>query len=215
MHANAPDSPRSVAQDPGPRQGTQPTSRRLFAVTGLVVVALATAATGCASVPVKRPGEPLVAGEPAWPEDVTRVAERVDRRCGARETQLLFDYHEAKGEKERFKTILGTITGGVSTVGGAISGVGAYTIKSPDTAKTVSGVSGIVTGALGAVGSVLTVVISPGAAQMASSSQALTSIDEKRAAAREAIKKKDPNLWSSEEKEAWLKSAKELEATCK
>ncbi len=154
-------------------------------------------------------------GEPTWPDDVTRLAERADRRCGTREAQLLYDYHEAKEEQQRFKTILGSITGAVGTAGGAISGVGAYTIKSPDTAKAVSGVSGFVTGGLGAIGAVITVVVSPGAAKMASSSQSLTSIDEKRAAVREAIKKKDPNLWSTEEKEAWSKTAKELEAACK
>jgi hypothetical protein len=181
----------------------------------MFAMALTMASTGCASVPVKRPSEPLVTGEPTWPDDVTRLAERADRRCGAREAQLLYDYHEAKEEQQRFKTILGSITGAVGTAGGAISGIGAYTINSPDTAKAVSGVAGFVTGGLGAIGAVITVVVSPGAAKMASSSQSLTSIDEKRAAVREAIKKKDPNLWSTEEKEAWSKTAKELEATCK
>lgn len=178
-------------------------------------MALAMTATACASVPVKRPGEPLISRELSWPDEITRVAERADRHCGARETQLLYDYHEAKEEQQRFKTILGSITGAVGTVGGAISGVGAVAINSPATAKTVSGVSGFVTGGLGAIGAVVTVLVSPGAEKMASSSQSLTAIDEKRAVAREALKKKDPNSWSSEEKEAWLKTAKELEAACK
>ena len=172
--------------------------------------------TGCASTtPLKRPSESLVKGEPSWPEEVTRLAERVDRRCGAREAQLLYDYHEAKEEQQRFKTIVGSITGAVGTAGGAISGVGAYAIKTPDTAKTVSGVSGIVTGGLGAIGTVITVVVSPGAAKMASATEALSTIEEKRATARAALEGKDPSSWSSDQKEAWSKAAKELEAACK
>lgn len=153
-------------------------------------------------------------GEPTWPEEVTRVAARADRRCGTREAQLLYDFHEGKEEQQRFKTIMGSITGAVGTAGGALSGVGAYAISSPATAKAVSGVAGFVTGGLGVVGSLITVLVSPGAAKVASSTQSLTSIEEKRASARAALKEKDPGSWSNEEKEAWSKAAKELEAAC-
>jgi hypothetical protein len=181
----------------------------------MVMVALLMTATGCASTPLKRPSEPLIMGEPTWPEEVTREAARVDRRCGTREAQLLYDYQEGKEEQQRFKTILGSITGAVGTAGGVISGVGSYAISSPDTAKAVSGVTGFVAGGLGAVGSIVTVLVSPGAAKMASSSQSLTSIEEKRASARAALKSKDPSSWSDEEKAAWSKAAKELDAACK
>lgn len=197
-------------------QGRQSGSPRLLAFTGVVAAALTMTVTGCASTtPLKRPSESLVKGEPSWPDEVTRVAERVDRRCGAREAQLLYDYHEAKEEQQRFKTIVGSITGAVGTAGGAISGVGAYAIKTPETAKTVSGVSGIVTGGLGAIGTVITVVVSPGAAKMASATEALHTIEEKRATARAALEGKDPGAWSSDQKEAWAKAAKDLEAACK
>jgi hypothetical protein len=204
-----------VAQDARFGQVQQSTPHRLLPVAGMVAVALMTA-TGCAaSTPLKRPNEPLIMGEPTWPEEVTREAARADRRCGAREAQLLYDYQEGKEEQQRFKTTLGSITGAVGTAGGVISGVGAYAINSPDTAKAVSGVTGFVAGGLAAVGSIVTMLVSPGAAKMASSSQSLTSIEEKRASARAVIKKKDPSSWSDEEREAWSKAAKELEAACK
>jgi hypothetical protein len=215
MPSNTHHSLQFIARGPGSGEVQPSSSRRLLALTGVVATALTMVVTGCASVPVKRPSEPLVAGEPTWPEEVTRVAERADRRCGTREAQLLYDYHEGKEEQQHFKTLMGSITGAIGTAGGAISGVGAYTINSPDTAKTVSGVAGFVTGGLGAVGALVTVLVSPGAAKMASSSQSLTAIDEKRASARAALKKKDPSTWSTEEKEAWSKTAKELEAACK
>jgi len=154
-------------------------------------------------------------GQPTWPEDVVRTAERVDRVCGSREAQLLYDYQEAKQDQEKFKTTMGSITGGVGTVGGAVGGIGAYVIDSPDTMKKVAGVTGIVTAGLGAVGSVVTLLVSPGASKMKSTSQSLTSIEEKRAAARAALGGKDPSTWSDAEKEAWTKAAKDLEASCK
>jgi hypothetical protein len=166
-------------------------------------------------VPVVRPSEPLVTDEGKLPEDVAKEAERADRICGSRETQLLFDYHEGKEEKEKFKTIMGSITGGVGTAGGAIGGIGAYVIDSPDTMKLVTGVTGFVTAGLGAVGSVVTLLVSPGQSKIDQSSQSLSTIEQKRTAARTALKGKDPSTWSDAEKEAWAKAAKELQAACK
>jgi hypothetical protein len=188
---------------------------RLFGVAKMIVVTLAVASTACAATPVKRPSQPLVTGEPTWPEDVTRAAERADRYCGTRETQLLYDYHEGKEEQQNFKTVMGSITGGVGTAGGVIAGVGTYVIDSPDTKEAVTGITGFVTAGLGAVGSLVTILVSPGASKMQSSSQSLTSIEQKRAAARAALKDKDPSAWSEAEKEAWAKAAKDLEAACK
>ena len=109
---------------------------------------------------------------------------------------------------------MGSITGGVGTVGGAIGGVGAYAIHSPDTMKKVTGISGIVGAGLGAVGAVVTIVVSPGAAKVESATNSLASLDQKKAAARNALKK-DPSAWSSTDKEGWLKVTRELESTCK
>lgn len=187
----------------------------IFRVARLICVALAVTSTACASAgPIKRPSEPLVKGEAKWPEDIAREAERADRVCGSREAQLLFDYHEGKEEKENFKTIMGSITGGVGTAGGAVGGVAAYVIDSPDTMKTVAGITGFVTAGLGAVGSVITLVVSPGQSKMEKSSQSLTTIEQKRAAARTALSK-DPSAWSDAEKAAWAKASKELEEACK
>lgn len=158
--------------------------------------------------------EPLIAGEPAFPEDVARSAERADRVCGTREAQLLYDYQQAKEEQENFKTIMGSITGGVGTVGGVIGGIGTYAIDSPDTAKTVTGVTGFVTAGLGAIGSAVTLIVSPGKSKMKSSSESLASISKKRAEARAALKK-DPSSWSDADKEAWAKASKDLEEACK
>jgi hypothetical protein len=189
--------------------------RRLFGVLRVAGLVLAAMSTACAATPLTRPSEQLVTGQPSWPEDVVRQAERVDRACGTREAQLLYDYQEGKQEQQNFKTLIGSITGGVGTVGGAIAGVGAYVIKSPDTSKTVTGVTGFITGGLGAIGSAVTAFVSPGAAKMQSSSQSLTSIDQKKAAARAALKDKDPSSWSDADKEAWSKAAKDLEDSCK
>ncbi|HVK67942.1 MAG TPA: hypothetical protein VM694_25955 [Polyangium sp.] len=182
-------------------------------------MALAAMSMGCSSTtataPLKRPSEPLITGEPQWPEDVTRQAERADRVCGQRQAQLLYDYEEAKQDQQKFKTIMGSITGGVGTVGGAVGGVGAYVIDSPDTLKTVTGITGIVTAGLGAVGSIVTLVISPGESKMHGASTSFASIEQKRVAARTALTQKDPSAWSEEEKAAWDKAAKELEAACK
>jgi phage shock protein PspC (stress-responsive transcriptional regulator) len=189
--------------------------RRSFGLARVIVVALAVTSTACAAVPVKRPSEPLVTGEPKWPEEVVREAERADRVCGTREAQLLYDYHEGKEEQQSFKTMMGSITGGVGTVGGVVGGVGAYVIDSPDTVKTMTGITGFVTAGLGAAGSVITILVSPGKAKMDSSSQSLMTIGQKKDAARAALKDKDPSTWSDAEKEAWAKASKELEAACK
>lgn len=178
-------------------------------------VVLTVTLTACAASPAKRPSEPLITGQPTWPEDVVREAERAERICGARERRLLYEQQEGKQEQQNFKTLMGSITGAVGTAGGAVSGVGAYVIKSPDTAKMVTGVTGFVSAGLGAVGSLVTALVSPGAAKLQSSSQSLTLIDQKRTAALAALKEKDPSAWSDTEKEAWTKAAKDLEAACK
>ncbi len=196
------------------RQGNAPRGRRLGVAMlgiGFAVMSAACASTG----PIKRPSEPLVVGQPAWPEDVSRAAERADRVCATRESQLVFDYEEGKQDQEKFKTIMGSVTGGVGTVGGAITGVGAYVIDSPDTMKKVTGVTGIITAGLGAVGTVITFVVTPGKSKMQNASQSLTTIEQKRAAARAALTGKDPSAWSDADKEAFAKAAKELEAACK
>lgn len=192
-----------------------PARRRLFGLTKCVGVALALSQAACAATPVTRASDPLVTGEPAWPEDVVRQAERADRACRTREAKLLADYQEGKEEQEKFKTLIGSITGAVGTAGGAITGVGAYVITNPEDLKTVSGVTGFVSGGLAAVGSVVTVVISPGKAKMESSTKSLSAIREKKTAAREALTDKDPSSWSDSEKEAWAKASKGLEEACK
>jgi hypothetical protein len=171
-------------------------------------------AVGCAAAPVKRPSAPLVAGDPAWPDDVKKDAERADRVCGATESQSLYDYQEGKEQQEGFKTILGSITGGVGTVGGVIGGVGGVVIKDPDTLKKMAGVTGFITGGLGAVGSVITAVVSPGKSKMVNASQKLQTIDQKKEAARAALSK-DPASWSDADKQAWTKAESDLEASCK
>jgi hypothetical protein len=190
--------------------------RRLFGAAKILGIALAAASSACASTaPTMLRSEPLVTGEPAWPEDVVRQAERADRLCGTREAQLFYDYQEAKEEQQNFKTIMGSITGAVGTAGGVVGGIGAYVIDSPDTSKTVTGITGIVTAGLGAIGSVITIVVSPGAAKMETSAQTLTSITQRREEARKALKQKDPSTWSDAEKEAWAKASKDLETVCK
>ena len=61
-------------------------------VVGVMSLVLAMASVGCAAAPARRPSEPLSSGQPTWPEDVVKEAERVDRVCGTRETRLLSDY---------------------------------------------------------------------------------------------------------------------------
>ncbi|MDI3290074.1 hypothetical protein [Polyangium sp. 15x6] len=208
---------KSMGKRMGDRVGVFVESRPFGAVS-VMGMALAVMSIGCAkneTTPLKRPSEPLITGEPQWPEDVTRQAERADRVCSQRQAQLLYDYEEAKQDQQKFKTIMGSITGGVGTVGGAVGGVGAYVIDSPETIKKVTGITGIVTAGLGAVGSVVTLVLSPGESKMHSASASIASIEQKRAAARTALTQKDPSTWSEEEKEAWSKAAKDLEAACK
>jgi len=158
---------------------------------------------------------PLITGEPQWPEEVTREASRADRICTQRQAALRFEQEQAKKEQEKFKTIMGSITGGIGTVGGGITGVGAYVIDSPDTMKTVSGITGIVTAGLGAVGSLVTLFVKPGDAKVKSTSESLLAIEQKKDAARTALTQKDPSTWSEEEKAAWAKAEKDLEDACK
>lgn len=178
-------------------------------------VALAVMSVGCAATPAKRPSEPLITGDPTWPEEVVREAERADRTCRAREAKLDAEYKEGKEEQEGFKTLMGSITGAVGTAGGVVAGVGAYTINSQEDMKTVTGVTGFVSGGLGAVGSVVTLLISPGEAKMNRAQEGRAAIDEKREAASKVLKEKDPGSWSDSEKEAWSKATKELVAVCK
>lgn len=200
------------ASDPS-RQDTA--RRRLLALARAAGAAAAVLSTACAAAPARQPSTPLVTGEPSWPEDVKRDAARIDRMCQAREAKLQAEYREGKEEQESFKTLLGTITGGVGTAGGVVTGVGSYVIDSPDTAKTVTGVTGFVSGGLAAVGSVVTLVLSPGEARMKSATQSLASLDEKRAAAHDVLEKKDPGAWSDSDKEAWAKAVGTLEEECK
>ena len=177
-------------------------------------VVLALAASGCAATPARRPSEPLSTGQPSWPEDVVKEAERVDRVCGTRETRLLADYQEGKQEQQSFKTLLGSISGAVGTAGGAVAGVGAYTIHSQSTMKEVTGATGFISAGLGAAGTVVTILVAPGAAKVHGATQSLAGLDQKKAAARDVLKK-DPSTWSSTDKEAWGRATKDLEATCK
>jgi hypothetical protein len=215
--------------DIGPRPGVtvlgpmnMPVSRtkkaatsRLSGILHLIGAGLAVMSVACAATPAKKPNEPLITGEPSWPDDIKRQAERADRACAARESQLLAAQQEAKDEQQKFKTMLGSITGGVGTVGGVIGGVGAFAINSPDDVKTITGVTGFISGGLGAVGSVVTALYDPGADKIKSSTESLAAIQEKKAAARDLLKAKDPASWSDSEKEAWAKASKDLEAACK
>lgn len=190
-----------------------PRSRR-FGFAGMAGILLAVTSTACASAPPRRASEPLNSGQATWPEYVVKDADRVDRLCGTRESRLQSDLQEGKQEQDKFKTLIGSITGGVGTVGGAAGGVGAYVIKDQNTMKTMTGVTGIVSGSLGAVGTVVTIVVAPGKAKVEGATQGLANLDQKRAAAREVLKK-DPSTWTPADKEAWGKVTKELEATCK
>src|SRR5262245_15729146 len=97
----------------------------LIGCAKLASITLLLSTVGCgAAVPVKRPSDPLVATDSKLPEDVSRQAERADRACGTKEAQLLFDLQEGKKEQESFKTVMGSITGGVGTAGGAAAGIG-------------------------------------------------------------------------------------------
>ncbi|MFO0616257.1 MAG: hypothetical protein U0414_26925 [Polyangiaceae bacterium] len=182
----------------------------------LVLVLLAGAvfgAVGCASAKVKPPSAPLSSAETAWPEDVADEAAKADRLCGTKESKLLFRYQEGKEQQEGFKTILGSITGGVGTAGGVITGVGAFVIDDQDTKETMTGVTGFVTAGLGAVGSIVTAVVSPGKSKMTDSAVGLEDIDKKKEKARAALTK-DPASWSDADKEAWSSAVKDLEASC-
>jgi hypothetical protein len=121
---------------------------------------------------------------------------------------------EGKKEQQDFKTLLGSITGGVGTVGGVIAGVGNYVVNDPNAKQTMTGVTSFVTAGLGAVGSVVTALVSPGEAKVKASTDALKNIDDKKEAAHEVLKK-DPSSWSDSDKEKWSKANKELLEACK
>jgi len=176
---------------------------------------VALAQAGCAAAPAKRPSEPTITVGASWPESVTHDVERAERACGTRERALLREQQEGKEEQQKFKTLMGSLTGGVGTVGGVLGGVGAYVIDAPDTMKTLTGVTGFVSAGLGAVGSVVTAVVSPGTEKLEASSKALAAIDAKREAARAVLEKKDPSAWSDAERDAWSKALRELDDVCK
>lgn len=181
----------------------------------MLAMSLALTSLACSSsVPPKPPVAALVEGEPTWPEDVMRDAERADRVCTKRVTALKFDQDQAKKKKEKFKTAMGSVTGAVGTAGGAIGAVGAFVIDSPDTMKQLTGVTGIVTAGLGAVGSVVTLIVSPGETELKATTAALEAIDKKRGEARDLLAK-DPNKWSEDDKAAWAKAQQELMDLCK
>lgn len=181
-------------------------------------MALALGLTGCSSTVEtalpKTAGGPLVAGEPTWPEDVVHQADRIDRICAQRQAALLIEQEEAQKSQQKFKTVMGSITGGIGTVGGAIGGVGAFVIDSPETTKQLASITGVATAGLGAIGSVLTLVLKPGDEKLKNATEALTTIGQKKEAARTALKK-DPSTWTETDKAAWEKAQKDLETVCK
>lgn len=189
--------------------------RKLSKLSGGTVVALMVGALGggCASAKVKPPSAPLSMGDASMPEDVADEAAKADRLCGSKESKLLFAYQEGKEQQEGFKTVLGSVTGGVGTAGGVATGVGAFVIDDQDTKETMTGVTGFVTAGLGAVGSIITAVVSPGKSKMQDSATSLEDIDKKKEKARAALTK-DPASWSDADKEAWATAVKDLEAAC-
>jgi hypothetical protein len=195
-------------------KGNAGEAHRIRRSGGVVGVVLALAASACAATPVRPPSEPLSADQPTWPDYVVKSADRVDRICGTRETRLLASYQQGKKEQQDFKTLLGSITGAVGTVGGGVAGVGAYVIKDQNTMKEVTGATGFIGAGLGAAGTIVAILVQPGAAKVQSATQSLATLDQKKAVARDLLKK-DPATWSSADKEAWDKAAKDLESTCK
>lgn len=185
-------------------------------MVGMMGVFLALAQVACAATPVRGPSEPLgsAPAAPAWPDYVVKDTDRVDRVCGAREAKLQAELQEGKQEQDKFKTIIGSITGGVGTASGVVGGVGAYAISSQSTMKTLTGVTGFVGAGLGAVGTVITLLVAPGKAKVDGATQSLAALDQKRNAAREVLKK-DPRSWTAADKEAWGKAAQDLDATCR
>ncbi|NUP10829.1 MAG: hypothetical protein HOW73_32700 [Polyangiaceae bacterium] len=168
-------------------------------------------AIGCAPPPISRPSAPLTAGA-GVPDDVQEEADDIDRICSQREGQLVFDYQKGKEDQEEFKTILGSVTGGVGTAGGVAGGVGAFVAKEEDV-KTITGVSGFITAGLGAVGGIVTAVVTPGKEQMETSQAALVAIEEKKKKARAALEGKES--FGDEEKAKWSEARAELEKVCK
>lgn len=178
----------------------------------LALSAVALSSVGCASAKPKPPSAPL-SSEAAWPEEIADEAAKADRLCSSKESKLLFDYQEGKEQQEGFKTILGSITGGVGTAGGVITGVGAFVIDDQQTKETMTGVTGFVSAGLGAVGSIITAVVSPGKSKMTESATSLDDIDKKKEKARATLSK-DPATWTDDEKAAWSSAVKDLEAAC-
>jgi hypothetical protein len=189
---------------------TASASRSFMTVTCL---ALTLASAACAATPPRKASEPLNNGEARWPDYVVKDTDRVDRLCGAREAKLQADLQEGKQDQDKFKTIIGSITGGVTTAGGVAGGVGAYVISDQSTKQTMTGVTGFVSAGLGAAGTVVTILVAPGKAKMEGANHGLTTLDAKRNAAREVLKK-DPGAWTSADKEAWNKAKADLEAAC-
>lgn len=180
----------------------------------ILFAACAVFAAGCSSLKPKPPSAPLsLGGETSWPEEVADEAAKADRLCTSKESKLLFQYQEGKEQQEGFKTALGSVTGGVGTAGGVITGVGAFAIDDQDTKETMTGVTGFVSAGLGAVGSIITAVVSPGKSKMTESATSLADIDKKKERARAALTK-DPASWSDADKESWSTAVKDLEAAC-
>lgn len=177
---------------------------------------LATNSLACSSskTPPKPPTGPLVQGEPTWPEEITRQAEKSDRVCNKRVTTLQFELEQAKKEKEKFKTAMGSVSGAVGTVGGTVSTVGAFVLEPADM-KQLTTITGIATAGLGAAGSVVTLLVSPGESKLKSLTASLDAIDKKRGEARDLLTKKDPSSWTEEDKTAWAKAQQDLADLCK
>jgi hypothetical protein len=173
-------------------------------------------ALACSSnkTPPKPPTGALVQGEPTWPEEITREAERSDRICNKRVTTLQFEQEQAKKEKEKFKTAIASVSGAVGTAGGTVSTVGAFVLEPADM-KQLTVITGLATAGLGAAGTVVTLLVSPGEDKLKSMTASLDAIDKKRGQARELLTKKDPSTWTEEDKTAWAKVQQELADLCK
>ncbi|MFO0552693.1 MAG: hypothetical protein U0271_30155 [Polyangiaceae bacterium] len=168
-----------------------------------LLVALAISMTGCNPLTLSHPGAPLAA--PGLPDDRRGEAERLDAACARTETDLAFTYQEGKEEQDQFKTILGSITGSVTTAGGIAAAIGGL-VASKDDVSLITGVTGFVSGGLGAIGTVVTSVYVPGKDKMDGAAERQARIEKARADAAKAASADDP--------EAWDRAAKELAAAC-
>lgn len=184
------------------------TTRRLAFV---FVSVGALGAVGCAPEPIARPASPISAGAGA-PEDIRDEAEDLDRMCSGKEAQLVFSYQEGKEEQEEFKTIIGSITGGVGTAGGIAAGVGGI-VADPDDVETITAVSGFITAGLGAIGGIVGGVVTPGKEKMETSQASMAGVQAKKENARKLLAKSGE--WTDEDRAAWAKAKAELEEACK